>query len=106
MTSEVYKEFIKYNEDRKIKYPGSCNELFTLHMMDIAVEQYKTRLAEIRKRRGLNNRLIAAALKLLAMLRDCESYAHAMGKFNGSGEGAQLAARCRELIAKVEGKNS
>lgn len=40
--------------------------------------------------------------ELLAMLRDCESYAGAMGALNGSGEGAQLAARCRALIAKTE----
>lgn len=42
--------------------------------------------------------------ELLALLCDCESYAYAMGTLQGSGEGAQLAARCRELIAKAEGK--
>lgn len=41
--------------------------------------------------------------EMLALLRDCESYAGAMATFNNSGEGAQLAARCRELIAKAEG---
>lgn len=41
--------------------------------------------------------------ELLALLKDCESYAYAMGMLQGSGEGTQLAARCRALIARAAG---
>lgn len=43
--------------------------------------------------------------ELLPLLRDCESYAHAQAVFNHSGEGAQLATRCRALISIMEAKS-
>ena len=71
------------------------------------LQQLRIKLADsegmVTRRNLVIDELQAKNEELLSVLRDCESYAHAMGKLNNSGEGAQLAARCRELIAKAEG---
>lgn len=56
-----------------------------------------------KEHRKADARLIAAAPQMLVLLRDCESYAGAMAVIHQSGEGAQLASRCREIIEKLEG---